>query len=438
MTKTHSNTATGVPRMRLSFLRIGFVLACVAAISWGGYQAFADVLARPEKLAPSTFAAYVDVTATPTFSFGTPTGPAQSNVILSFVVADPANSCAPLWGGAYTLDKAGSDLQLDRRISQLRSVGGTVRVSFGGARGSELSVACLDPAALETAYQSVVDRYKLTSIDLDIEGATLANKAAGARRATAIKAVQEHAHAAGRDLAVWLTLPVSPNGLTADGVAVVDQMLAAGVNIAGVNGMTMDFGTQVSPSAPLSGVVMQASTALQAQVTSAYQKVGVSLNAAQAWAKVGITPMIGQNDVTSEVFTIADAAVINTFARIHGVGQLSMWSLNRDSTCGSPLPKVLPVVQTSCSGVDQGSQHFADTLALDLPERARHSGVASATSASPSAPAASPTAATNDAGRPSAQSVPDLGSARHVPDGHQDRLAPQRLPGPLLDERGRP
>ena len=39
-----------------------------------------------------------------------------------------------------------------------------------------------------------------------------------------------------------------------------------------------------------------------------------------------------------------------------------MWSLNRDATCGPPLPSVLAVVQTSCSGVDQGAQTFADVL----------------------------------------------------------------------------
>ena len=84
-----------------------------------------------------------------------------------------------------------------------------------------------------------------------------------------MKAVQHKATAAGDHLAIWLTLPVSPSGLTAEGVAVVDQMLAAGVDVAGVNGMTMDFGAKLSPSASMSDIVIQASTALQAQVTSA-------------------------------------------------------------------------------------------------------------------------------------------------------------------------
>lgn len=364
---TTATTTPGATRTRLSFLRIGVALACAAVIGWFGFRSFADVLSSPVVPGPSIFAAYVDVTVTPPFSFGTPSGPAQSNVILSFVVADPKSGCTPLWGGAYSLDAASSGLELDRRISQLRSTGGVARVSFGGQLGTELAVACTDQTSLESAYQSVVDRYTLTSIDLDIEGASLADTAAGARRAAAMKAVQDHTSEAGRHLAVWLTLPVSPDGLTADGVAAVDQMLAAGVDLAGVNGMTMDFGTGVSGSAPYSDVVLRAATSLHGQVTKAYAKAGINLDDSHAWAKVGITPMIGQNDVAGEVFTLEDAAAVNEFARSHGVGQVSMWSLNRDSTCGSPLPKILTVVQTSCSGVDQGSVSFADVLAKDLP-----------------------------------------------------------------------
>ncbi len=399
---TIATTPPRPARTRVSLVRVGIVLVCIVAVAWTGVRSFAAVLARPAKPGLSTFAAYVDVTATPTFSFGTPTGPAQSNVILSFVVADPTSGCTPMWGGAYTLDTASSDLELDRRISQLRSTGGVARVSFGGQRGTELAAACTDPVSLQDAYQSVVDRYTLTSIDLDLEGASLADTAAGARRAVALRSVQHNVRAAGRHLAVWLTLPVSPSGLTTDGVAVVDQMLASGVDLAGVNGMTMDFGTGVSPSAPMSDAVLQASTALHAQVRTAYARAGATLDDAHTWAKVGITPMIGQNDVPDEVFTIDDAATVNAFARNHGVGQVSMWSLNRDSTCGSPLPKILTVVQTSCSGVDQGSASFADVLATDLP----YVATVTASPTASSVPTTSATAAANQTDDPAHSPFP--------------------------------
>ena len=359
--------APRVRRTRISLARVAVVLVSTVALGWTGIHAVSALVTTPALTPPSAFAAYVDVTVTPTYPFETPSGPPQSNVILAFVVAGPDRPCVPMWGGAYTLDGAAADLQLDRRISQLRLTGGQARVSFGGQQGDELASTCTDPTALRDAYAAVVDRYQLTSIDLDLEGTVLADTTGAARRAAAIKGVQDLARASGRSLAVWLTLPVAPTGLTDQGSAIVAGMLSAGVDVAGVNGMTMDFGTVTSPDQPLSDVVLQASTSLHDQLRSAYARSGQPLDDARAWGKVGITPMIGQNDVASERLTLADAVIINQFAREHGVGQLSMWSLNRDATCGPPLPSVLSVVQTSCSGIDQGAQHFATVLAADLP-----------------------------------------------------------------------
>src|SRR5690606_2950882 len=120
-------------------------------------------------------------------------------------------------------------------------------------------------------------------------------------------------------LDVWVTLPVAPSGLTADGVAVVDDMLEAGVDLTGVNGMTMDFNTGVEAGKPYSDVVLQAAAALHGQVQDAFERHGVDLDDARAWERVGITPMIGQNDIPGEVFTIGDAERVNQFARDKGV-----------------------------------------------------------------------------------------------------------------------
>jgi chitinase len=342
------------------------VVLCAAAVGWTGTRAVSALVTRPAVPGPSVFAGYVDVTATPSYPFETPAGPAQSVVILSFVVAGPGAGCTPTWGGYYTLDEASSKLELDRRISQLRLTGGQARVSFGGQRGTDLASACTDPQALRAAYQSVIDRYQLTHIDLDLEGASLADPTAAIRRTAAIKELQDAAKADGRNLAVSLTLPVGPTGLTDAGRSVVAGMLSAGVDLAGVNGMTMDFGVVTSEAAPLSAVVIRAATALQGQVSRAYADAGRPISDGLAWAKVGVTPMIGQSDVPTEVFTLADAAVVNQFARENGVGLVSMWSLNRDATCGPPLPSILTVVQTICSGVNQAGQRFANVLAADL------------------------------------------------------------------------
>src|SRR5258708_19077546 len=50
-------------------------------------------------------------------------------------------------------------------------------------------------------------------------------------------------------------------------------------------------------------------------------------------AKVGITPMIGVNDIASEVFTLADAKTLVDYAKNNpDVDMLSMWSVSRDNS----------------------------------------------------------------------------------------------------------
>lgn len=390
---------TDRPRRRVSPWRALVVLGLVAGLGWAGTRTVEALVAVPADPGASRLAAYVDVTATPSFAFETPDGPAQSTVVLSFVVADPESPCRPTWGGYYGLDEAGVELELDRRIEQLRRTGGDAWISFGGQAGTELASACADPDALRAAYRDVVERYDVAHVDLDLEGASLEDTAGALRRAAALKDLQDEAAEAGRALDVWLTLPVGPAGLTEAGVAALRGMLAAGVDVGGVNGMTMNFGVTTTAASPVAPEVTRAATALHGQVREAFAQAGSELTASEAWTRVGITPMIGQTDVATERFTLADAETVNAFAREHGVGLLGMWSLNRDRTCTAPLPSVLTVVQTSCSGVDQKGESFAEALARDLdlrPETVAPQDEASP-SPSPSGPAASvPTVVEDD------------------------------------------
>ena len=77
--------------------------------------------------------------------------------------------------------------------------GGDVVVSFGGAEGTELALACGDDVdALANAYQSVIDAYGATHVDFDIEGAAVHKTLANTRRAQAIAKLQRDAATAGR------------------------------------------------------------------------------------------------------------------------------------------------------------------------------------------------------------------------------------------------
>ncbi len=49
--------------------------------------------------------------------------------------------------------------------------------------------------------------------------------------------------------------------------------------------------------------------------------------------RIEVTPMIGINDVATNVFTLEDARKLLEFARTFGLGGLHFWSLNRDTPC---------------------------------------------------------------------------------------------------------
>jgi len=307
------------------------------------------------------FASYVDVTAAPRFAFEDLGQTAQKDVVLSFIVAQPGSECTPSWGGAYTMTQATAGLDLDRRIERLRQQDGNVVVSFGGLRNTELAVSCTDPVALKSAYRSVIDHYKLDTIDLDLEKDNLTDTAANERRAIALAQLQKERRAAGKHLAVWVTLPVTPQGLSEDGTKAISTMLAKGVDLAGVNIMTMDYG-QSRADKPMVDASADALKETHRQLGVLYKLAGKPLSAGTLWHKIGATPMIGQNDDRDEVFTMDDAKAFNKAALGHGIGRMSMWSANRDRACGSNYVD-LKAVSDSCSGVKQpGGATFAATL----------------------------------------------------------------------------
>ncbi|MCH0540304.1 cellulose binding domain-containing protein [Streptomyces sp. MUM 203J] len=263
------------------------------------------------------FAPYVDTSLYPAYDLldtAARTGVKDFN--LAFVTA--GGGCEPRWGGV-------TDLASDRvaaQIGALRAEGGDVRVSFGGAAGRELALNCATPEALTAAYGRVVDQYELTRVDFDIEGAALPDTAANSRRAQAVAALQK-AHPG---LDVSFTLPVMPEGLTQAGVDLLADAKRNGVRIDAVNIMAMDYGPAYSGD--MGTYAIQAATATQAQI-----KGVLGLSDADAWKAVAVTPMIGVNDVTVEVFRADDASRLVDFAKRKNLGWLSMWSSTRDKQC---------------------------------------------------------------------------------------------------------
>jgi hypothetical protein len=280
---------------------------------------------------PSQFyAPYVDMTLYPMYNLtNAMLNGGIKDFTLAFVVADPSGQ--PSWGGypQYDVNGGAFDTQLKQQVAAVRAAGGDVMVSFGGASGQELAQADTNVAALTAAYQSVINDYGLTHIDFDVEGAAVADPASIDRRSQAVAALQKNAAAQGKDLQVWFTLPVLPTGLTGDGLYVLQSAQKYGVHVAGVNLMTMDYGDAAAPNpkGQMGTYAIDAATSVHGQLQTLY---GSTKTSAQLWQMIGITPMIGLNDVTTEVFDEQAAEQVVAFALQTGMGRTSMWSLNRD------------------------------------------------------------------------------------------------------------
>ncbi|MBP0457876.1 cellulose binding domain-containing protein [Streptomyces montanisoli] len=285
------------------------------------------------------FSPYVDTSLYPSYNLldtASKTGVTTFN--LAFVTS--GGGCVPKWGGVSAIGSDGTPGQIDA----LRAKGGDVRVSFGGASGTELASACSSASDLAAAYGKVIDQYRLTKVDFDVEGAALPDTAAGTRRSQAIAALQM-SHPG---LDVSFTLPVMPEGLTQAGVDLVSDAHKNGVKIGAVNVMAMDYGA--SYGGDMGQYAIQAATATQAQI-----KGVLGLSDAAAWKTVAVTPMIGVNDVSSEKFTVADASKLVDFARSKKLAWLSMWSAARDKQCAGGAKNS---ADPTCSSLTQQPLEF--------------------------------------------------------------------------------
>jgi hypothetical protein len=292
------------------------------------------------------FAPYLDMLQYPTPSLsGLATATGQKYFSMAFIVAD--SGCQANWGGYYTMAQ---NFEVSD-VAALRAQGGDVIVSFGGATGTELALACSTVSTLQAQYQAVIDKYNLTRVDFDVEGSALGNTTSIDRRNKAIVALQAAAAGAGKSLVVQYTLPVLPTGLTSQGLNLLKNALTNGVNIGIVNVMTMDYGSFYDPN-QMGTHAVDAMNATIAQVAALY---GATKTDAQVRAMIGVTPEIGLNDVIPEVFTLGDASTVYSAAQSAGIGMLTFWSAGRDQECPGA-----PVVTGTCSGIIQSPWAFTN------------------------------------------------------------------------------
>jgi exo-1,4-beta-D-glucosaminidase len=236
----------------------------------------------------------------------------QRYYTLAFIISDRDGN--PSWTGSRDL-RIGTGYYVDQ-IAAVRAAGGDVLFSFGGADGKEIAINTTNVDALEKKYQSIIDEYQLTWMDFDIEGKSLSNLTANKRRNEALTRLQ----AKNAALKVSFTLPVNPTGMEEESLVMLRDAKAQGMKIESVNIMTMDYGASLSRGKKMGDLAVSASNASHRQTMEIDPAI-----------KIGITPMIGQNDEKTEIFTIDDAREVMEFAtETDWVRSVGFWSSNRD------------------------------------------------------------------------------------------------------------
>jgi chitinase len=299
-----------------------------------------------------TFAPYVDMGLTVDWQL--PTIQQQSGIrifTLGFVVGN--GGCTPTWGGVGATvanDLLPNGTTIVSLIQQIRAAGGDVIISFGGASGTELAQGCTTVTSLRSAYQAVLNKYSVNAstpvrLDFDIEGGAVTDQASITRRNQALVGLKS----ANPGLIISYTLPVLPTGLIPSGVNVLNSVKADGLSLDVVNVMAMDYGSANDNGGQMGLSAQQAATNTHNQVVAA----GLT-------ASIGVTPMIGINDVNTEIFQLSDAQSLLNFANANSyITRIAMWSVARDNGSCANQGFASPV----CSGIAQSNWAFANVFA---------------------------------------------------------------------------
>jgi chitodextrinase len=303
----------------------------------------------PPPPSAKVFAPYVDMGLTADWQLTTIQQQSGIKVFtLGFVVGN--GGCTPTWGGVGatvandTLPNGTTILSL---VQGIRAAGGDVIISFGGASGTELAQGCTTVSSLQAAYQAVLTKYRVNSstpvrLDFDIEGGATTDQASITRRNQALKALK----AANPGLVISYTLPVLPTGLVASGVNILNSVKTDGLSLDVVNVMAMDYGSANDNGGQMGLSAQQAASNTHNQVVAA----GLT-------ASIGVTPMIGINDVNTEIFQLSDAQSLLNFANANSyITRIAMWSVARDNGSCAGQGFASP----TCSGISQANWAFAN------------------------------------------------------------------------------
>jgi hypothetical protein len=338
--------------MRLK-LAIGVLAAAVLVVC--PLQAGAASAPLPAHVYAPYYETYLG-SATPSIS-STAQASGADYMTLAFIQSAGKGSCTPTWNGDKSQPIAAASYGSD--IAALQSDGGNVIPSFGGYSadqgGTEIADSCKDVNAIANAYESVIQTYGVTRLDMDVEAKSLDNTAGIDRRNKAIALTEQWAASNSIPLQVQYTLPVEPGGLESNGLAVLQNAVADHAVVSSVNIMVFDYYQRKAGTVEMADAAENAATHTHTQL----QTIFPSMSSAQVWAMEGMTLLPGIDDFPkkTEVTTLSDAQTLLGFAQQNGLNFLSIWAIQRDNG-GCPGT----TDSNTCSGVVQGDWDFSHLL----------------------------------------------------------------------------
>lgn len=280
------------------------------------------------------FMPFVDVTNWPPYDPQEAINEGVKDFTFSFV--NSAGKCSPRWGTyeSYTIDD-NVTLKILSKIQNIRSNGGKVMISFGGAAAGnkELAQTCSDKSTLARAYQEVLDKTNVKMINFDIEGDNAANTVAITKRMDALQIIQNN----NPTVEISFTLAVMPDGLRDLELNILNEAVKKGIKFKTVDLMLMDYGS--SYAADIKGEMKMATYSIKALEATNSQLKSILSSKEEVYPKdehgeyynmLGAIPMIGRNDILNEYFYKNDAIKLVEYCNVKGVKLTSEWSLNRD------------------------------------------------------------------------------------------------------------
>jgi hypothetical protein len=294
---------------RRTVLLAGTVATMVAGVVVGGVAVSQAAVTPKAAVAGGAPYIYSNVSGTKD-----PVNVMKTTGVRAFTLAFILNkgNCSPIWDSGSLNDSSKSS-----RINKIRSAGGDVVVSFGGASGNKLGNACKDEKALAAAYQKVIDTYQLKAIDIDLEAGEVSQSM---KVLKALKIVKQK----NPGVQTIMTLGTGTGGLVGGEAKIPGQAKSIGSPVDNWTIMPFDFSDDDS-KLDHGKATISASEGLHKQLKSALGGTDDAIYRLQ-----GISSMNGHTDTGGNV-TVANFKTMLGYVQQHHLSRFTYWELSRDN-----------------------------------------------------------------------------------------------------------